>query len=306
MHVRLFGVWLLVAGTAGCAVTSAPSPQPIGFGAAGIRHDSHFPSPKDPWLYVSGSNNVVNAYDLLSAGNPLVLTISAGIHGPSGLKIDQHGRLYVSNGASATVTEYPFGETQPALTLSINNPVDTAVDPINGDLYVDTRANPPGIAVYLPHQKTPAKTIHSNLLVNPSQMVFDSAGTLYVTDNESGVLVIKPQSFIVKSLGLRNLDGCTTGIALDESTGDLFVSDCVGGLQVYQVGNPYPVRSLQDSFPADYLALGTVRKQLDLFAPDISSNTVMAYQADENQPFETIHTGSQNALGVAIKPLNVP
>jgi hypothetical protein len=118
--------------------------------------------------------------------------------------------------------------------------------------------------------------------------------------------VIRPGTHRVVSLNLQNLDGCTTGIALDEHTSELYVSDCNGGLQVYKLGNEYPIRNLVDRFPADYLAIGVLGKREDLFAPDILSDTVYVYHANRASSFEVITTGSQNALGVAIKPAGVP
>jgi hypothetical protein len=102
----------------------------------------------DPWLYVGGSNNVVNAYDVAQPGEPLILSITQGIDNPAGLKVDDQGTLYVASPGNDTVAEYAFGQSVPAVTLSVDSAVDTAIDPRTGDLYVDTRADPPGIFVY--------------------------------------------------------------------------------------------------------------------------------------------------------------
>jgi hypothetical protein len=263
-------------------------------------------SSRDPWLYVGGSNNVVNAYDVAQPGEPLVLSITQGIDNPAGLKVDDQGTLYVASPGNGTVAEYPFGQNVPAVTLSVSSAVDTAIDPRTGDLYVDTRANPPGIFIYKRGHTQPSRYILSKLFVDPSQILFDSSGTLYIADNQTGVSVIKPGTHRVVSLNLQNLDGCATGIALDEHTSQLYVSACSVGLQVYKLGNEYPIRNLVDGFSADYLAIGVVGKREDLFAPDVGSDTVYVYHDNRVRSFEVITTGSQNALGVAIKPAGAP
>ena len=83
----------------------------------------------DPWLFVAGqANNVVNAYDLVAPGQPLVETITTGVESPVGLTIDAAGTLYVSN-AGGNVTIYPAGQTSPTLTLPVHSPVGVAIDP---------------------------------------------------------------------------------------------------------------------------------------------------------------------------------
>src|SRR5580658_6705294 len=111
--------------------------------------------------------------------------------------IDGHGRLNVTNPGSNTVTEFPFGETQPILTLSISHPVATAINQNDGNVYVATRGNPPEIALFLPHDESPSKIITSKLLQVPSQLVADSAGDIYIADNQSDVLVIRKATYDV-------------------------------------------------------------------------------------------------------------
>lgn len=257
-------------------------------------------------MYVDGNNDVVDAYDIAKRHNPLVLSITQGVDAPAGLKVDARGTLYVANTGNATVTEYAAGENVPGVTLSVSAAQDTAVDPLTGDLYVDTRTEPPGIVVFRKGKTRPSEYILSKLLVLPAQMLFDSSGTLYIADNQTGVSVIKPGTRRVVSLNLQELDGCTTGIALDERASELYVSDCDSGLQVYKLGDQYPIRSLNDSVYADYLAAGRVGKRELLFAPNVVANTVSVYRADGVNPFEVIKTSANDVLGVTIKPAGVP
>jgi hypothetical protein len=123
-------------------------------------------SADDPWLYVSGLNDVVNVYDVARPGNPLVLSITQGVSKPAGLKVDEQGTLYVANTGNNTVAEYPFDQSVPTVTLSVTSPQDTAVDPLTADLYVDTRTEPPGVVVYRKGHTEPSRYILSKLLVD--------------------------------------------------------------------------------------------------------------------------------------------
>lgn len=273
------------------------------FSPAAVRQSSD----TDPWIYVGGTNNAVNAYDLAAPHSPLVASITQGIDKPAGLKVDGDGTLYVANTGNGTVTEYLAGDSAPRVTLSVTAPQDTAVDPFTGNLYVDSRANPPGIAVFEKGKKRPSKFITSKLLEMPARMLFDSrSGNLYIADNRKGVSVIKRGAQYVESLKLLKLHGCTSGIAIDESTGELYVSDCNGFLQVYMLQGQYPLRFLNDSVDADYLAIGAIGTRENIFVPDTTSDTVSAYHAKAVNPFKVITTGSDDALGIAVKPANVP
>jgi hypothetical protein len=178
---------------AGCGgQTGTPGTMPQGAMSSGnAAHDGSLMKPgasgSDPWLYVGGSNSVVNVYDVAQAGNPLVLSITQGVANPVGLKVDNQGTLYVTNGGNETVAEYSFGQNVPTATLSVNSPVDTAIDPRTGNLYVDTRAKPPGIFVYKKGQTRPSRYILSRLFVYPCQMFFDSSGMLYRRQSDRSV-----------------------------------------------------------------------------------------------------------------------
>ena len=108
-----------------------------------------------------------------------------------------------------------------------------------------------------------------------------------------------------RSLHLRALDGCTTGLAIDQRNGELFVSDCGGGTQVYELGNHNPLRSLDETFPADSLAIGAIGGRQVPFAPDLRSSAVEFYFAHARSPFYTLESGVTTTIGVAYKPAGV-
>ena len=262
------------------------------------------------WLYVSGGANdyAVVAYDLSAPGMPLVETITQGISYPGGLTISRDGTLYVANngGSEPGVYAYPWGQTSPSAIYPIANPNVAAVSR-DGDLYVATRDTPPSILIYRRGHMKPSRKITSSLLEVPAQIIFDDAGDAYVADNHTGVLFMARGSFDVQSLGLQDLDGCTTGLALDPNLNALFVSDCGGGTQAYALGNPYPVENLDESFPADNLSIGRVdHHHMTLFAPSLFTGQVVFYQARSTTPYATLQTTLSEALGVLYKPAGIP
>jgi len=268
------------------------------------------PSRMHRWLYVSGGANdyAVVAYDLSAPGMPLVETITQGISYPGGLSISRDGTLYVAinGGSEPGVYAYPWGQTSPSVVYPIANPNVAAVSK-EGDLYVATRDTPPSILIYRRGHTTPSRTVTSSLLEVPAQIIFDDAGNAYVADNHTGVLFMAHGTFQVQSLGLEDLDGCTTGLAIDPNLSALFVSDCGGGTQEYILGNPYPVENLDESFPADNLSIGRVdQHHMTLFAPSLFTGQVVFYQARSTTPYATLQTSLSEALGVLYKPAGIP
>jgi hypothetical protein len=292
---------------AGCSrtasLTSGP-PLPLTRGSA-TSVDS-ITGAGDPWLYVAtGVSNEVNAYDLALPGLPLVETITQGISSPVGLTVGGDGTLYVSNGAPhGSVTEYAPGQTTPKRTLAVGIAASVALDE-RGRVFVSTRA-PASIIVFEPGSSQRFRTITNKLLAIPSQIVFGKGGKLYISDNQTGVYVLQDGTYQMHSLNLQFLPGCPTGIALDEARDEIFVSGCVGGTQVYLLGNPNPARTLDEPFPADNVASGAYQGRSVVFAPDLNSNTVVLYHTVGTEPFLTIATASQQPVGIAYKPATVP
>jgi sugar lactone lactonase YvrE len=146
----------------------------------------------------------------LQAGGALIPTVALdGISGSAGLGFDRFGDLWVANYDSSTLSEYTpsqltaTGTPTPVVTITSNgsslfDAEELTFDPV-GNLWV-TSANHSNYNVeeFTPAQlatsgdPTPAVTLStngSNSLDYPTGLGFDSAGNLWVSNDESGTLV---------------------------------------------------------------------------------------------------------------------
>jgi hypothetical protein len=269
-------------------------------------------NPKHSWLYVSGyDNNVINIYDLEKFGIPRVGSITQGITTPDGITLDNQGTLYVPNATAQTVTVYPAGAVAPILTLSVPGRAECAAVDASGDVYVGVRASTPGIAVYLPGQTTMSQYITGSLIQSPAQVVFDASGTLYITDDISGVLVLPPgPSQTVTSLGLSGLvPHSTSGIALNPLSGGFYVSSATIPPHVveFAAGQTSPERKRKlNAGAADFMTSGMLRGELHVFVPDGDSNAVYILKSTLRGAAIVIATSSQSVQGLAYKPAGLP
>jgi streptogramin lyase len=294
------------------AVLGSPGASALGRTASPMMHRSggwtaRDANTSDPWLYTAGYyNNVVNVYDLADASIPLIETITDGVDGPAQVAVDANGAVYVANQSAGNVTIYLAGTTSPSLTLSqgLTDPLGIAIDSA-GNVYVSNRS-PNYIVVYAPGQTTPTTTLSSDLFYSLGGMFFDSTGTLYISDNVSGVLLLPPGSQQPYSLGLQGLTQ-TGGIALG-SRGDLFVGDLGYDHKVYVFapGQVKAKRKLAVSLNADFLASGPVKGVDYIFVPNFFSNTVSLFKQRGRNPVTTLTTASSGVNGVAYKPAGVP
>jgi DNA-binding beta-propeller fold protein YncE len=259
-------------------------------------------SASDPLLYVSGYvNSVVDIYDLGESGSPLVGTITDGIDGPGGMALDANDTLYVANNVANTVTVYPFGQTQPSLTLSkgLNYPIDIAVAR-NGDVYVTNR-NPPGIAVYKAGHTRLQRFITNALIEKPEQIFFARKGELYISDDNTGVSVMQKDGTIT-SLGLHGLGSITSGLALDERDGYLFVGDNSSPqIHVFLPGQTSPAYNLSIAGP-NFITIGDVGGKRYVMSPDSSSPDVFFFRHKHKRLIQAFQTSADYANGIAFKP----
>jgi hypothetical protein len=301
---------IALCGTFSARAARAPRPTLEQRQSAGMTHNAHS---RHAWLYVAGNaNNVVNVYDLDRLGSPLVESITKGISSPGGIALDAQGKLYVPNQKSGNVTVYPPGDTTPTLTLTgVDAPQGIAVDS-GGNVYVCNRGSNPGIAIYPAGQTQPSQHISSSLLPIPNQLVFDSTGVLYISDDDAGVSILSPgPSQTVTSLNLSGLTkGATSGIALNPSNGDLYVSNATGppaNLSVYPPAQQDPSRVKETHFGGtNFLGVGLFRGHATVFVPDSAANLIYVYQANLKGLPGVIATSSQSVNSVAFKPAGVP
>jgi sugar lactone lactonase YvrE len=133
------------------------------------------------WTPSTGSR--VQIYTLSKfAENPSpIATISDAVHDPYGMVRDSSGTLYVANGSSSTVTEYPRGKTKASATIKdgVNQPFGLAKDSA-GTLYVgNTGGSQPGVAEYPPGSATPSALIGGYGREGPGGMTLDRNGALF-------------------------------------------------------------------------------------------------------------------------------
>jgi hypothetical protein len=305
-------VGALAVSVAGCSSLPGGSPAVVSYDRSGVVAEMAsrlrpLDATADTWLYVAGQgDSVVDVYDVTQPGRPLVQTITQGVNYPVGLTVGPDGTLYVSNlRGGAGVSEYPPGQTAPSLVLDVSQPFGVVINR-RGDTIVTTRDSPPCLLVFRPGKTKPHRKICNSLFSVPSQLVQARGGTLYISDNKTGVVMMKSLDAPVISLGLQDLPQCPTGIALDERAKELFVSGCLGGTQVYSLGSPSPVRSLDQSIDADNIAGGRIDHHYDVFTPSLHGTTVSVYRSRSTEPFETLHVGTVNTIGIALKPAGVP
>jgi hypothetical protein len=269
-------------------------------------------NPKHAWLYVSGyDNDVINIYDLNRFGTPHLGSITQGVTNPGGITLDSQGTLYVPNTTAQTVTVYPAGATTPTLTLSTPGRAQGAAVDSVGNVYVCVRGSNPGIAVYPPRQTTMSQFITSSLIQNPNQLVFDSAGTLYIVDDNAGVSVLPPgPSENVTSLNLNGLlPGSTSGIALNPLSGGFYISFSKAQYHLleYAAGQQDPERKRRiHSGSADFMTSGLLHRSVRVFVPDGGSNVVYIFKSTLRGTPAEITTASQSVQGLAFKPPGMP
>jgi hypothetical protein len=266
-------------------------------------------NPSRAWLYVAGANDVT-IYNLGRNSSPQIGRVKQGIRSPGGIALDPDGTLYVPNENSATITVYPPGAKVPSLTLTGTSAPESVALDASGNVYVANRGSNPGISVYAAGQTTPSQYITSPLLRQPDQVAFDSAGTLYITDNVTGVSFLTPgPSPTVTSLGLSDY-GVANGIAIDPVTGNLLVGSsteppCL--LSLFLPGQKTPARQITVNYGGlDFMSMGFVRKKEVVFVPNSQGNFVDAFKPSlKGDPVLTVPTSSL-AISVAFKPAGVP
>ncbi|MFZ0660131.1 MAG: SBBP repeat-containing protein [Candidatus Binataceae bacterium] len=202
-------------------------------------------------VYPAGSNGNVQPSATISGG-------STGLLVPWGIALDSVDNIYVANdgstvGALDSVTVYPAGSNgnvTPSTTITgantgLDSPGGITVDS-GANIYVTNDGGLYGgvdsIAIYAPGSNgnaTPSNDLFALGLLDPSGIVVDSGGNLYVADDGSNedsldaITVYPPNNpEPSETIGLDTALDVPAGIALDLS-GNIYVTNqgsIVGGL----------------------------------------------------------------------------
>jgi sugar lactone lactonase YvrE len=201
-------------------------------------------------IYAAGSKG--DAAPIAIIGGP-----NTGLSDPAGIALDSNLNIYVANAGAPGVSVYqPLGSSTgllneaPIATISGSNtgltyPQGIAVDSTSGNIYV---ADEGATSVYVypalgsstgPLNEAPTATI-SGLdtgLSSPEGIALDSSLNIYVADESASSVYVYPP--LASSTGLLNeaptatISGSDTGlispygIALDSTTGNIYVADAL-------------------------------------------------------------------------------
>ena len=160
------------------------------------------------------------------------------------LRVDE----FLSEPGYFRVGEKIAGELHP-----VANP---AINPDNGSIYVTlsgTRGQKVPISVYRIFPDGEVKPFVSDI-TNPTSMVFDSNGQLFVSSRFDGI-VYKVSSMGESEAFAQNL-GAATGLAF-KKRGDLYVGDRNGVIyRINGIGEAFPFTTMEASVAAYHLAYG--------------------------------------------------
>jgi serine/threonine-protein kinase len=231
-------------------------------------------------------------------------SITQGLDEPINAAADSSGTVYVANNGNSTVTEYPFGQTSPSVTLSTSlvYPNGIAVDSA-GTVYV-TSGSTVGNTYVLEFPKgatSPSAQVNGfGLAIGLS---IDKNDNLYVADaHNNAVFEVAKGSTSPVNLGLSGLDD-PTGVAIDPS-GDLYVTNEFPPYSVnaFHHGKTSPFLSITDGIAGPYALAFDSKGVLFVGNSDKQPGYIAAYKKNKTSPYETFSNGIENPAGVAAYP----
>jgi len=233
-------------------------------------------------------------------------SITDGIDLPVNAAVDNNGMLYVANNGNSTVTEYPFGQTSPSVTLSggqLVYPNGIAVNK-KGTVFVTSGAYAGScyVLVFPKGSSTPSEQINGFNL--PARLALDKGGNLYVGDALQNVIWKVPKgSQTPSSLNLTGLDD-PTGIAID-SANNLWVANDQNNIALgFHLGDTSPFVTITDGLLGPYSIAFERTGKLFVGNSLHYPGTVAGYKKGATSPFESISVG--NPAGLAVFPRPTP
>ncbi len=235
---------------------------------------------------------------LLSAVVIAAISLTSGIA--------QADTIYVSNNENSTVEEISNGVSSTLISSFLNDPTGIAV--YGNDLYVANNGSPNGgyVAEFTLSGSFVGVVVGG--LASPRGISFDSAGNLYVANQDSGVIVKVPTGVGVYpsalTTGLGNLNGMTIGgsgnLYAVSGNGNLYsISTTTGVANILATGLP---DGLNNPVGITYDSVGA--NAGNLFVVDNGDHTVVEYNATTgaivNSPFLTSLNNNSQLDGIAV------
>ena len=230
------------------------NPAPIAT-ISGLDGPSALASNNAGTLYVANSGATSEILLFRKGSTHSFRSISTGVSEPFGIALDQSGTLFVSNGRSRTVTEYPKNHTSPSQTIGgFQCPEGLAVD-VNGNVFVADVCQ--GQVFEITKGSAIATSLNLQDLTAPFGCAVDKGGNLWVSDvsnSEPKVNVYAPGSN--SPIHTMFVFISPDQISVDER-GQVFVSDShAAKIFGFRPGHytPYVVLTTNISVPTGVLA----------------------------------------------------
>ncbi len=271
------------------------------------RGPGSFPARKQPTLFVSDLDNDTVWLFPSKTTNPMPSgSITQGLDLPVNAAVDKSGTVYVANNGNSTVTEYPWGQTSPSVTLSTDvvNPNGIAVDKA-GTVYVTSGATV-GQCYVLEFPKgatTPSVTVNGFGL--PIGLALDKADNLYVADAEFGdnhVWEVPKGTTTMNDLGLSALDQ-SVGLAINGANNLYVVNNESQLVNAYHLGQTTPFVTIANDLKGPYSIAFTSKGTLFVGNGGGFPGTVAGYHKGKTTAFENFSNGIGNPAGLAAFPL---
>lgn len=231
-------------------------------------------------------------------------SITDGIDLPVNDAVGNSGTLYVANNGNSTVTEYPFGQTSPSVTLSGGSLVDPNGIAVSskGTVYVTSGATAGAcyVLVFPKGSKTPSKQINGFDL--PVGLAIDKGGNLYVGDVLQNVIwKVAKGSTTPTALNLSGLDD-PTGVAIDPANNLWVVNDDNSTVLGFHLGDTTPFATITNDVASPYSIAfertGRLFVGMTLHYP----GNIEVYKKGATTPFEAIDVANPTGLAVFPRP----
>jgi hypothetical protein len=231
-------------------------------------------------------------------------SITDGINLPVNAAVDNNGMLYVANNGNSTVTEYPFGQTSPSVTLSGGTLVYPNGIAVNrkGTVFVTSGASAGScyVLVFPKGASTPSQQINGfDLHVG---LAIDKGGNLYVGDALQNVVWKVPKgSTTPSSLNLTGLDD-PTGVAIDPANNLWVANDQNDTVLGFHLGDTSPFVTITNGLLGPYSIAFERTGKLFVGNSLHYPGNVAGYKKGATSPFESISIGNPAGLAVFPRP----